>query len=97
MIGEKPTLEDIVLTEAPCPIDLYCDEQMPTEEELGSLDKGDSQSETLLQVYVIESRCGFCRQRIRIVVECKHESIIAIQGLMIEDLSFLCPDCYKRQ
>lgn len=97
MIGERPTLADIVLTEQPIPYDLYCDEEMPSEEELGGgLSAGDSQSEPSLQVYVIKSRCAGCDQPIKVSIQCSHDTVVNLHSLLLGDLSFLCPLCYKK-
>lgn len=97
MIGDRPTLQDIVLSEVPSPVDLFCHEQLPSEEELESLDAGDSQSHQQLQVFVIESVCGHCERRIKLSATCSNRTIRQLQLLLCQDLDFLCSDCYQRQ
>lgn len=98
MIGEAPTLKDIILTETPVAVDLFCDEQMPTEEEFDELDslqlrEGPRPRE---QVFVIYTACGRCEADIRVCIECEHQSVLILEQLLLQDLQILCPECYLR-
>lgn len=102
MIGPKPTLRDIVLTEVPDVIDLTCNEEMPSEEEFNQVDQGsvsqlrEGQRRSEDQVFVIETFCGRCEQHIRVCIECQTSTTLALETLLLKDLQILCPDCYKQ-
>nr|AFK84996.1 E7 [Miniopterus schreibersii papillomavirus 1] len=93
MIGHTPTLHEIILSELPCPLDLYCHEEMVSEEELGGLSPEDSQSQPVLQVHVISSWCGLCEHAIQFTIRCTPGTLRQVHCLLLQDLELLCADC----
>ncbi|AEO16196.1 E7 [Canis familiaris papillomavirus 8] len=94
MIGKDATLRDIVLEEEqPCPVDdLYCDEELPPEEE--------EEAERELQSfapYRIQAHCGHCERPIRLVVLSTRDGIISLEELLTSCLDLCCPDCASRR
>ncbi|AHJ81391.1 putative E7 oncogenic protein [Eptesicus serotinus papillomavirus 2] len=95
MIGNAPTLKDIVLTEIPEAVDLLCHETMPSEEELGAGDSHSGNRPRAQQVHVILTWCGRCDQDIRVCIETEQQSLVILESLLLKDLQILCPECYQ--
>lgn len=86
MIGPCPAsaLQDIVLQEQPENVDLLCNEELPSEEELD------------LAPYQILTTCGTCDSQIKIVVFCDLQTIRQLQQLLLGSLRVVCPLCARR-
>lgn len=87
MVGERPTLQDILLTEQPQAVDLVCDEELGEEEE-----QQVQQGEDLFQV---EIQCPLCDSPLRFCVRGTPESVRQFHQLLLDNLGFLCLNCYR--
>lgn len=85
MIGNAPSISDIVLTELPPDaVDLYCDEEMPPEEE----------EPEARDVYQVAADCGICDRRVRFVCLAFSEDIHNFHQQLFS-VSFVCLSCVK--
>lgn len=84
MIGQEPTISEIVLTEQPNVIDLRCHEQMPPEEE----------EQDLREAYRVSAECGLCKRTVRFICLSDREDIRVLQQLLFS-LNLLCLTCVK--
>uniref|UniRef100_A0AAU7E1Y0 Protein E7 n=1 Tax=Mops bat papillomavirus TaxID=3141892 RepID=A0AAU7E1Y0_9PAPI len=81
MIGKQATLQEIVLREEPPePVSLTCNETLD-EEELN------------VRPYKISVCCCACPRVLRIAVLCTPGGILALQNLLLRDLSIVCTCC----
>lgn len=85
MHGDRPTINDIILTELPDPVSLLCDEHLEEEEEEQNAD------------YTVYSYCGHCDLKLKIYVRATSEAIKALQQLLLGGLAVLCPSCGRLQ
>ncbi|AZL94138.1 oncoprotein E7 [Leopardus wiedii papillomavirus type 1] len=85
MIGVAPSISDIVLTDLPSadPIDLYCHEEMPPEEE---------EPVEARDAYIVAADCGVCERRVRFLCLASPEDIRTFQQLLFS-LSPICLQC----
>ncbi|AAL86454.1 E7 protein [Felis domesticus papillomavirus 1] len=89
MIGQAPTISDIVLTEQPPEtVDLRCYEQMPGEEE-----EVESQARDL---YRVSSDCGLCGSGVRFACLAGGEDISHLRSLLTR-VQVVCVTCVKEQ
>lgn len=86
MIGQCPTICDILLTEVPEAIDLHCYEQMPPEEQ--------EEEQDARNPYRVTVDCGLCKRTVKFVVLSDSEDIRALQEVLFT-VSFLCLECVK--
>lgn len=83
MIGQEPTLGDIVLTEQAEAIDLHCYESFPPLEE-----------EQEQRLYRVAVDCAVCKSRLRFVCYSNAEDILKLEDLLFT-LGLLCLPCVK--
>ncbi|ACU27458.1 E7 [Canis familiaris papillomavirus 6] len=91
MIGQEPTLPDIVLTAQlpPETVDLHCYEQIPAEEE-------EEEEPASRDLYRVAALCGLCGSRVRFVCLAESDDIRHFQRLLF-NLSFVCLRCVKTE
>lgn len=95
MIGAAPTLQDIVLSEVPEPVDLMCHEAMPTEEELGTANT-QRRPRPEKRLYMVYCTCGTCGSNIKLAVQCAADTLRVFQQLFLGGLDIICPGCHNR-
>ncbi|ATQ38346.1 E7 [Gammapapillomavirus 11] len=90
MMGEKPTLKDIVLEEQLAdmvmPANLLCEE---------SLSPDDTPEEESLSPYQVDSLCKACNKRVRLFVVATAGAIFVLEQLLFQNLSIVCPVCSR--
>lgn len=95
MFGTHPTLQDIVLQEVPEAVTLYCDEELPPEEEPEDEDQQvpavSLQSAT--DTFKVQVYCPHCDDILCVAVHCSNESIRLLEQLLLQDLKFICRAC----
>ncbi|AAF67123.1 oncoprotein E7 [Oryctolagus cuniculus papillomavirus 1] len=89
MIGPKPTLQDIVLTETADPVNLHCNERVDDI----ILEEEDQQGKQVHSAYLIVVECGDCGKRLRFTCVSDKDSIRGFQQLLLGPLLLLCKDC----
>ena len=87
MKGNQVTLQDVVLELEPLPVDLYCEEELPTELEA---------EEEPVKPYKVVAPCGCCDSRLRLYIFATNFGIRTLQSLLLEDINLLCPTCRQR-
>ena len=87
MKGNQVTLQDVVLELEPLPVDLYCEEELPTELEA---------EEEPVKPYKVVAPCGCCGSRLRLCVLATLDGIHSLESLLLEGLHLLCPPCRHR-
>ncbi|AAW88322.1 E7 [Procyon lotor papillomavirus 1] len=90
MIGQGSSIGDIVLTEVPEAIDLYCDEHMPSDEE------EEEEEPDEREPFGVTVDCGVCKRRVNFVVLSDGEDIRRLQDLLFS-LSIVCVSCVESQ
>ncbi|AYD74613.1 E7 [Macaca mulatta papillomavirus 7] len=87
MIGQKATIGDIDLNleELVLPDNLLCSESLSP----------DSEPEEERQPFSVDTCCGICNRRVRIVVVATGSAIHLLQTLLLAELSLLCPPCSR--
>lgn len=85
MIGNKPTLQDIVLEcqDEVIPISLECEESLSPDTE------GEEEE---LEKFNIDTHCS-CGARVCIIVEATPSAIRTLHLLLRQELSVVCPRC----
>lgn len=85
MIGEKPTLQDIVLEckDEVLPVCLECEESLSPDTE------GEEEE---LENFNITTNCS-CGERVCIVVEATPSAIRTVHYLLQQELIVICPSC----
>nr|AYA93477.1 MAG: E7 protein [Human papillomavirus] len=90
MMGEKPTLKDIILeeqlTDLVMPAHLLCEE---------SLSPDDTPEEESLSPYQVDSLCKACNKRVRLFVVATPGAIYLLEQLLFNNLSIVCPVCSR--
>ncbi|CAW42227.1 E7 protein [Human papillomavirus 99] len=94
MIGKEVTVQDIVLELSVIqpevlPVDLFCEEELPTEQET------EEESDIERTVFKITAPCGCsnCKVKLRLFVNATELGIRTFQQLLTQDLQLLCPEC----
>lgn len=80
MIGQKPTLRDIVLAETADVCDLHCYEEMPPEEEEEFL-------------FLVTTDCCLCDNTCELELFATRATIRELEVLLLEKLRTVCPTC----
>lgn len=99
MHGQVATIKDIVLQELPDVVDLHCNEQLLDSSESESEDERDGVGvqeqlvEQAQQAYGVVTTCGRCYCPVRLVVQCRDADVKALQQLLQDNLSIVCPRC----
>nr|AUB51262.1 E7 protein [Human papillomavirus type 213]CAD1814379.1 E7 protein [Human papillomavirus type 213] len=88
MRGNNPTINDIELhlEELVLPVNLLANESL-------SLD--DQPEEEQQQYYRVDSLCGNCNTRVRLVVLANNAAIRELQQLLFASLSIVCSRCAR--
>ncbi|AER38248.1 E7 protein [Crocuta crocuta papillomavirus 1] len=89
MRGERPTLQEIVLTELPEHIDLECHEQMPEEEE--------EEEPISRDCFRVATCCGYCRKELRFLCLSSAAQVRSLESLLLQDFSFICTSCVVKK
>ncbi|AMR98485.1 E7 [Macaca fuscata papillomavirus 1] len=94
MIGPKPTLQDIVLSCDPEPVDLYCHEELPdSSEDEDETDHHRADDTPAQECYRIVCDCHGCQSTLRLVVVSTPEDLRVLEDLLMGSLEILCPTC----
>lgn len=95
MRGQTPTLKDIILTDIPDVVSLYCDEQLldSSEEEDNGDCLRDQPAKPAQLAYRVVTECGLCSRPVRLAVLCGVEDLRKLQQLMVEAVAIVCPGC----
>ena len=93
MIGKEVTLQEIVLELSELqpevqPVDLFCEEELPTEQQ-------ETEEEPAIErsAYKVVVLCGCCKVKLRIFVKATQFGIRTLQDILTEELQLLCPEC----
>ena len=91
MIGKEVTLQDIVLELNELqpevqPVDLFCEEELPTEQ-----DTAEEEPEKV--PFKVVAPCGCCGARLRLFLFATNLGIHTFETLLLEEVSLLCPTC----
>lgn len=86
MRGNQVTLKDIVLERSEPPVDLYCEEELPTEQ-----DTAEEEPEKV--PFKVVAPCGCCGARLRLFLCATNLGIHTFETLLLEEVSLLCPTC----
>lgn len=88
MIGNAPSLQDIVLDSVPDTVCLHCDEELPEEEE------EEESMQLVLEYYEVGSTCYCCERPVKFTCAANPDSILLLHELLLESgLQFLCSRC----
>lgn len=85
MHGPHPTVKDIELSLAPEDIPV-CNVQLDEEDYTDAV-------EPAQQAYRVVTECTKCSLPLRLVVECSHADIRALEQLLLGTLKLVCPRC----
>ncbi|ACV30143.1 E7 [Human papillomavirus 117] len=86
MHGPHPLVQDIELILAPEDIPVVCNVQLDEEDYIDVV-------EPAQQAYRVETVCVKCSLPLRLVVECSHADIRALEQLLRGTLNLVCTRC----
>ena len=94
MIGKEVTVQDIILELSEVqpevlPVDLFCEEELPNEQET----EEEPDIERISYKVIAPCGCRHCEVKLRIFVHATEFGIRAFQQPLTGDLQLLCPDC----
>lgn len=81
MIGNRPTLKDIILEDVADLVDLTCQETLSQE------------AEQPMYPYKIAGLCATCEKRLCLYVGTTQTGIRKLQELLLDELKILCGPC----
>ncbi|ABB85353.1 E7 [Micromys minutus papillomavirus 1] len=93
MLGENPSLPDIVLS------NLDCNGNADEPDEVGSSSLSpdslgeEVEPECILDPYRVKTTCHYCDKVLRFIIVSSHLTKTVFEVLLAKDLSFLCPAC----
>lgn len=94
MIGKEVTVRDIVLELSEVqpevlPVDLFCDEELPNEQQA----EEELDIDRVVFKVIAPCGCSCCEVKLRIFVNATNRGIKTFQELLTGDLQLLCPEC----
>lgn len=93
MLGPTATIPDITLLDLSQVVPAEDDQPDVGSSSLSPDSLGEEEELTLVDPYRIKTTCHGCEKTLRFIVVSGETSLRQFQGLLLTDLSFLCPTC----